>query len=91
MSTLRFYRILSLVTLRRLIGGFRGGNECEGMGGGGKRREGEVRRRGDELSKESRVDERRGEEWRGEERRGEERREQKRKEKKKGDERRGEE
>ena len=48
---------------------------------GGKRREGEVRRRGEELSKESRVDERRGEE----------RREQKRKEKKRRKETRGEE
>ena len=81
MSTLRFYRILSLVTLRRLIGGFRGGNECEGMGGG-KRREGEVRRRGEELSKESRVDERRGEE-----RRGENRKEKKRRKETRGEER----
>ena len=61
----------------------RNGKECEGMGGG-KRREGEVRRRGEELSKESRVDERRGEE-----RRGEERKEKKRKEERRREERRG--
>ena len=46
MSTLRFYRILSLVTLRRLIGGFRGGNECEGMGGEEKGRRSAKERRG---------------------------------------------